>query len=113
MERLEDFLPVTVGSNLTVPWSVGITKSSIEVLQQVGDLGMVMDSICNEIRKSYEITSKSNMEDELHHVQQALEGLEQQLSCLAKGVRDLKGEKEAILEQSSRRNLDGNSTHNN
>ncbi|KAI5682097.1 hypothetical protein M9H77_03325 [Catharanthus roseus] len=46
--------------------------------------------------------SKSNMEDELRHVQQAWEGLEQQLSSLGKGVKDLKIEEEAILEQSSR-----------
>ncbi|KAI5664018.1 hypothetical protein M9H77_23341 [Catharanthus roseus] len=52
------------------------------------------------------------MEHELHHIQQAIKGLEQQLSCLAKIVRDLKREEEAILEQSSRRNLGGHSMHN-
>ncbi|KAI5676367.1 hypothetical protein M9H77_07317 [Catharanthus roseus] len=50
-------------------------------------------------------TFKLNMEDDLHNVQQALEGLEQQLSCLVKGLKDLKREEEAILEQISRRNL--------
>ncbi|KAI5676468.1 hypothetical protein M9H77_07418 [Catharanthus roseus] len=50
-------------------------------------------------------TSKLNMEDDLCHVQQALEGLEQQLSCLGKGVKDLRREEEIILEQSSGRNL--------
>ncbi|KAI5652991.1 hypothetical protein M9H77_30178 [Catharanthus roseus] len=58
-------------------------------------------------------TIKVNMEDDLHHVQQALKGLEQQLSCLAKGVMDLRREEEAILEQSSRRNLGGYPMHNN
>ncbi|KAI5652470.1 hypothetical protein M9H77_29657 [Catharanthus roseus] len=53
------------------------------------------------------------MEDDLHRVQQALEGLEQQLSCLAKGVKDLRREEEAILEQSNRRNLGGYLMHNN
>ncbi|KAI5662520.1 hypothetical protein M9H77_21843 [Catharanthus roseus] len=38
------------------------------------------------------------MEEDLRHVQQALEGLEQQLSCLAKGVKDLRKEEEANLE---------------
>ncbi|KAI5663995.1 hypothetical protein M9H77_23318 [Catharanthus roseus] len=53
------------------------------------------------------------MEDALHHMQQALEGLEEQLLCLAKSVGDLKREEEAILEQSSRRNLGVHSMHNN
>ncbi|KAI5671330.1 hypothetical protein M9H77_11694 [Catharanthus roseus] len=39
-------------------------------------------------------------------MQQAIEGLEQQLSCLAKNVGDLKREAKVILEQRSRRNLD-------
>ncbi|KAI5652989.1 hypothetical protein M9H77_30176 [Catharanthus roseus] len=52
-------------------------------------------------------TSNLNMEEGLCHMQQPLEGLEQQLSCLAKGVKDLRKEEEAILEQSSRRNLGG------
>ncbi|KAI5653021.1 hypothetical protein M9H77_30208 [Catharanthus roseus] len=47
------------------------------------------------------------MEKDLRHVQQALEGMEQQLSCLAKDVKDLKGEEEAIFEQSSRRDFGG------
>ncbi|KAI5653024.1 hypothetical protein M9H77_30211 [Catharanthus roseus] len=46
------------------------------------------------------------MEDDLHHVQQALKGLEQQLSCLAKAAKDLRREEEAIFEQSSRRDYD-------
>ncbi|KAI5672736.1 hypothetical protein M9H77_13100 [Catharanthus roseus] len=37
----------------------------------------------------------------------ALKGLEQHLSCLAKGVKDLRSEEEAILEQSNRGNLGG------
>ncbi|KAI5681908.1 hypothetical protein M9H77_03136 [Catharanthus roseus] len=45
-------------------------------------------------------------------MQQALEGLEQQLSCLAKDVGDIKREEEDILEI-SRRNLGGHSMHNN
>ncbi|KAI5663057.1 hypothetical protein M9H77_22380 [Catharanthus roseus] len=56
------------------------------------------------------------MEDKFHHVQriqQALEGLMQQLSCISKIVGDLKREEEAILEQSSRRNHGGLSMHNN
>ncbi|KAI5649354.1 hypothetical protein M9H77_35359 [Catharanthus roseus] len=44
---------------------------------------------------------KSNMEDELHHVQHPVEGLEQQLSCLAKGMGKLKREKEASFETKS------------
>ncbi|KAI5681041.1 hypothetical protein M9H77_02268 [Catharanthus roseus] len=58
-------------------------------------------------------TFKLNMEDDLCYVQQALEGLEQRLSCLVKGVKDLKREEEAFLEQSSRRNLGGHSMHYN
>ncbi|KAI5682758.1 hypothetical protein M9H77_03986 [Catharanthus roseus] len=58
-------------------------------------------------------TYNSNMEEDLRHVQQALEGLEQQLSCLAKGVKDLKREKETILEQSSKRNLGRHRMHDN
>ncbi|KAI5683073.1 hypothetical protein M9H77_04301 [Catharanthus roseus] len=72
-----------------------IIKSSIEVLHQ-GGLN----------------TFKLSMEEDLRHVQQALEELEQQLSCLAKGVKDLRREEEAILEQSSRRNLGGHPMHN-
>ncbi|KAI5681378.1 hypothetical protein M9H77_02605 [Catharanthus roseus] len=53
------------------------------------------------------------MEDDLRHVKQALEGLEQQLSYLAKGVKDLRRKEETILEQSSRRNLGGHPMHNN
>ncbi|KAI5672398.1 hypothetical protein M9H77_12762 [Catharanthus roseus] len=58
-------------------------------------------------------SSSSNMEEDLRHVQKALEGLEDQLSCLAKGVEDLKREEEAILEQSNRRSLSGRPMHNN
>ncbi|KAI5667725.1 hypothetical protein M9H77_17578 [Catharanthus roseus] len=43
----------------------------------------------------------------------AIEGLDQQLSCLAKDVGDLKREEEAILEQRSRSNLGGHLMHNN
>ncbi|KAI5672625.1 hypothetical protein M9H77_12989 [Catharanthus roseus] len=46
-------------------------------------------------------------------MQQVIEGLEQQISCLAKDVGDLKRDEEAIFEQSSIRNLGGHSTHNN
>ncbi|KAI5649382.1 hypothetical protein M9H77_35387 [Catharanthus roseus] len=53
------------------------------------------------------------MEDDFRHMQQILEGLEQQLSCPAEGVKDLRREEEAILEQSSRRNLGGHPMHNN
>ncbi|KAI5677450.1 hypothetical protein M9H77_08400 [Catharanthus roseus] len=45
------------------------------------------------------------MEDVSHHVQQirqALKGLEQQFSCLAKNVKDLKREEEANYEQNER-----------
>ncbi|KAI5676929.1 hypothetical protein M9H77_07879 [Catharanthus roseus] len=53
------------------------------------------------------------MEDDLHNVEQALEGFVQHLSCL-KGVKDLRREEEAILEQSSRRrNLGGHPMHSN
>ncbi|KAI5664138.1 hypothetical protein M9H77_23461 [Catharanthus roseus] len=51
-------------------------------------------------------TIKLNMKDDLHHVQQALEGLEEQLSCLAKGVKDLRREEEAILEQTWEQNVE-------
>ncbi|KAI5652892.1 hypothetical protein M9H77_30079 [Catharanthus roseus] len=44
---------------------------------------------------------------------QALEGLGQQLSCLAKTVNDLRRKEEAILEQSNRRILGGHLMHNN
>ncbi|KAI5653440.1 hypothetical protein M9H77_30627 [Catharanthus roseus] len=53
------------------------------------------------------------MEEDLRHVQQALEGLGQQLSCLAKDGKDLRREEGAILDQSSRRNLGGHPIHNN
>ncbi|KAI5653014.1 hypothetical protein M9H77_30201 [Catharanthus roseus] len=46
------------------------------------------------------------MEDDICHVQQTLKGLEQQLSRLAKGVKELKREEEAIFEQNSRRDFD-------
>ncbi|KAI5676624.1 hypothetical protein M9H77_07574 [Catharanthus roseus] len=52
------------------------------------------------------------MEDELRHIRQAIEGLDQQLSCLTKDVGDLKREEEAILEQSSRRNIGVHPMHN-
>ncbi|KAI5653453.1 hypothetical protein M9H77_30640 [Catharanthus roseus] len=39
------------------------------------------------------------MEDDLRHMQQALKASEQQLSCLAKGVKDLRIEEEANYEQ--------------
>ncbi|KAI5649968.1 hypothetical protein M9H77_35973 [Catharanthus roseus] len=45
------------------------------------------------------------MKDGLLHAQQALKGLEQQLSCLVKDVNDLKREEEAYYEQSNRRHL--------
>ncbi|KAI5676211.1 hypothetical protein M9H77_07161 [Catharanthus roseus] len=47
------------------------------------------------------------MEDDSRHEQQDFEGLEQQLSCLIKGVKDLRKEEEAILEQSNRKNHGG------
>ncbi|KAI5653087.1 hypothetical protein M9H77_30274 [Catharanthus roseus] len=51
------------------------------------------------------------MEDEVQRMQQALKGLKQQLSCLAKGVKDLKGEERANYEQISGRDLGGHSMH--
>ncbi|KAI5681206.1 hypothetical protein M9H77_02433 [Catharanthus roseus] len=51
------------------------------------------------------------MEDDLRHVQQALKGLYQQLSCLAKGMTHLKREEETIFEQSSRRDFGGHPMH--
>ncbi|KAI5683694.1 hypothetical protein M9H77_04922 [Catharanthus roseus] len=57
-----------------------------------------------------------NMEDEFHHMQrmqQALKGLKQQPSCLAKGVKDLKREEEASFEQSSRRDFGEHPMHDN
>ncbi|KAI5649626.1 hypothetical protein M9H77_35631 [Catharanthus roseus] len=58
-------------------------------------------------------TSNSNMGEDLCHVQQALQGIEQQLSRLAKDVKDLKREEETIFEQSSRRDFGGHPTQDN
>ncbi|KAI5681750.1 hypothetical protein M9H77_02978 [Catharanthus roseus] len=74
----------------------------------------VTDRICSVSKELF--SGSVDIEDEFHNVQRmqkAIEGLEQQLSCVAKSVGDLKREEEAILEQSSRRNLGGHSMHNN
>ncbi|KAI5668647.1 hypothetical protein M9H77_18500 [Catharanthus roseus] len=64
--------------------SVSATKSSIEVLYEGGDLGKVLNQIHRQLKIQIKV---------------------QYFSHLAKGVKHLRREEEAILEQSNRRNL--------